>query len=64
MTTVIEYIRSLLGNTEGFWHTFESNNNYATYNWDYGMLFEYFVAGVIVCVVIANVFRFLRALVS
>ena len=64
MTNIIDYLRELLGNTDGFWHTFESNNNYNTWNWDYGLLFEYFVAGVILCVVIANVFKFFRALLN
>lgn len=64
MTDLITYLQQLIGSTEGFWHTFSSNNNYATWNWDYGMLFEYFVAGVIVCIVIANAFKFLRALIS
>ena len=64
MTDLISYLRELIGSTDGFWHTFNSNNNYTNWNWDYGMLFEYFVAGVIVVVVISNVFRFLRSLVS
>lgn len=63
MDTLINYLRELLGNTSGFWHTFESNNSYSTYNWDYGLFFEYFIAGVIVCVVITNAFKFLRDLV-
>lgn len=64
MTDLISYLRELIGSTDGFWHTFESNNSYTNWNWDYGLLFEYFVAGVIVVVVISNVFRFLRSLVS
>lgn len=63
MDTVINYLRELLGSTNGFWHLFESTNSYNSYNWDYGMLFEYFIAGVIVCIVITNAFKFLRDLV-
>lgn len=64
MTDLITYLQELIGSTDGFWHTFQSNSTNTTYNWDYGMLFEYFVAGVIVCIVISNVFKFLRALIS
>lgn len=63
MTSLINYLRELIGSTDGFWHTFQSYNS-NSYNWDYGMLFEYFIAGVIVCIVISNVFKFLRALIS
>lgn len=64
MTNLITYLQELIGSTDGFWHTFTSNNNYDSYNWDYGLLFQYFIAGVIVCIVISNVFKFLRALIS
>lgn len=64
MTSLIEYLRELIGSTEGFWHQFTTNNNYNSYAWDYGYLFEYFVAGVIVCVVIAYVFKFLIVWIS
>lgn len=64
MQSVIEYLRDLLGSTSGFWHTFQNNNTNTSYNWDYGLLLEYFIAGVIVCVVISNAFKFLRALIS
>lgn len=64
MTNIIDYLRELLGSTDSFWHNFEGSGTYNTYAWDYGYLFEYFVAGVILCVVIANVFKFLRALIS
>lgn len=63
MDTVINYLRELLGSTDGFWHTFQSYSSSTNYNWDYGMLFEYFIAGVIVCIVITNAFKFLRDLV-
>lgn len=63
METVINYLRELLGTTDGFWHSFQSYNGSYSMNWDYGLLFEYFVAGVIICVVITNAFKFLRDLV-
>lgn len=62
MQTLIEYVRELLGSTGGFWHSFENGNSYNNWNWDYGLLFEYFVAGVIVVVVISNVFKLIRAI--
>ena len=64
MLTVIEYLRNLIGDTSGFWHQFQTNNSYNTYAWDFGYLFEYFIAGVIVCLVIVQVFKFLRALIN
>ena len=64
MTSLINYLRELIGSTNGFWHTFLNNNTNSQYNWDYGMLFEYFIAGVIVVIVISNVFKFLRALLT
>ena len=64
LDSVISYLRQLIGDTSGFWHTFQNNNTNTSYNWDYGLLFEYFIAGVIVCLVISNVFKFLRALIS
>lgn len=63
MTDLISYLQELIGSADGFWHTFQ-NNNSSSYNWDYGMLFQYFIAGVIVCIIISNVFKFLRALIS
>lgn len=64
MTSLINYLRELIGSTDSFWHSFESTNSYNNWNWDYGLLFEYFIAGVLVVVVISNVFKFLRALIS
>lgn len=64
LTDLISYLRELIGSTSGFWHNFEGSGSYNSYNWDYGLLFEYFVAGVIVCVVIVQVFKFLRAWIT
>jgi hypothetical protein len=64
MTSLINYLRELIGSTDSFWHSFENGNSYNNWNWDYGLLFEYFIAGVLVVVVISNVFKFLRALIS
>lgn len=64
MTSLINYLRELIGTTDSFWHSFENGNSYNNWNWDYGLLFEYFIAGVLVVVVISNVFKFLRALIS
>lgn len=64
MNSLINYLRELIGTTDSFWHSFENGNSYNNWNWDYGLLFEYFIAGVLVVVVISNVFKFLRALIS
>lgn len=33
-------------------------------SWDYGAMLEYTIAGILLCVVVSSVFKFLRALVK
>ena len=55
MQTVIESLRQILGAPE---------LQLPDGTWDYAAMFEYFVAAVILCIVVASVFRFLGKLVS
>lgn len=59
MATIIEGLRQILGAADFY----ESNSGYSG-SWDYGAMIEYFVAAVVLCIVISSVFRFLGKLVS
>lgn len=59
MTTVLEALRSILGEAD-FYKVLSGNN----YSWDYASMIEYFVGALVLCIVISSVFRFLGKLVS
>lgn len=59
MQSIIQTLREIVGNAD-FYIT---NNNYSG-TWDYGAMIEYFCAVLILCIVIASVFRFLGKLVG
>lgn len=59
MNTIIEGLREIIGSAD-FYNT---DSGYSG-SWDYGAMIEYFVAAVILCVVIMSVFRFLGKLVD
>lgn len=55
MQTVIQSLRQILGVPEF---------QLADGSWNYAAMIEYFVAAVLLCIVVASVFRFLGKLVS
>lgn len=57
MQSILESIRDYLGAADGWWQHFQSTNNMGTYQWDYAAMFEYFFAGVLLCIVVSYVFR-------
>lgn len=59
MQTVIEALRDILGEPAFY----DSGAGYSG-SYDYGLMLEYFVGAVVLCVVISSVFRFLGKLVS
>lgn len=59
MQTLIETLRDILGTPDFYIET----GNYSS-TWDYGAMIEYMGAVIILCVVIASVFKFLRCLVK
>ena len=59
MTTILDALREIIG-TGDFYIT---NGSYSG-SWDYGAMVEYFACVIILCIVIASVFRFLGKLVS
>lgn len=60
MQTVIEALRSILGQPE-FYRVLESGR---TATWDYGAMIEYFVAALILLIVVSSVFKFIMKLVK
>lgn len=60
METVLEAVRSVLGEPEFYTRLGTSTN----YTWDYGLMLEYLVSGIILCIVVSSVFRFLTKLVG
>lgn len=59
MTTVLDALREIIGVAD-FYNTDSSYSG----SWDYGAMVEYMVAAVVLCIVIASVFRLLGKLVS
>lgn len=59
MTTLLEALRDIVG-TADFYIT---NGNYSG-TWDYGAMTEYLCCVLILCIVIASVFRFLAKVVE
>lgn len=59
MQSVLDAIREILGEADFY----ISNGSYSG-SWDYGAMIEYFVGAVVLCIVIASVFRFLGKLVA
>ena len=59
MQSVLDAIREILGEADFY----ISSGSYSG-SWDYGAMIEYFVGAVVLCIVIASVFRFLGKLVA
>lgn len=59
MQTIITSLRQILGEADFY----ETGSGYSG-TWDYGAMIEYFVAALILCIVVASVFRLLGKLVS
>ena len=59
MQTLIETLRQVLGTPDFY----IENSGYSS-TWDYGAMLEYMAAVIILCIVIASVFKFLRCLVK
>lgn len=57
METLISSLREILGTPDFY---IESGNYNST--WDYGAMLEYMIAGILLCIVVGSVFKFLRVL--
>ncbi len=53
MQTIINALREIIGIPEFYVRLGTSTN----YSWDYGAMIEYFFAGLILCIVVASVFK-------
>lgn len=59
MQTVLEAVRDILGQPDFY----IDNGNYSS-TWDYGLMLEYVISGILLCVVVSWVFRFISRLVG
>lgn len=57
--TIVESLRTYLGEAAGWYHQIVNGSGNYNYQWDYAMMFEYFFAGVLLCIVVSYVFRFI-----
>lgn len=60
MKTLLEALRDVLG-TPDFYVRLGTSQSYT---WDYGAMFEYSVAAIVLCITIVSVFKFLKALIK
>lgn len=60
MDSIINALREILGTPE-FYVKLGSQQNYT---WDYAAMFEYFFAGLILCIAICGIFRFILNVVK
>lgn len=56
MQTLIQYLRQIIGTPDFY----IENGNYSN-TWDYGAMLEYTICGIIICIIIAGVFKLLRS---
>lgn len=60
MEYLINAIREVLGTPEFYVRL----GNQTNYTWDYGAMLEYMLAGSLLIVVVASVFKFIRVLIK
>ena len=60
MDSLLNSVREILG-TPDFYVKLGGQTNY---NWDYGAMLEYMICGILLCVVVSSVFKFLRCLLK
>lgn len=60
MNTLLEGLREIIGTPE-FYVRLGSQSNYT---WDYGAMIEYFVAAIILMIVVSSIFKLLIAWVK
>lgn len=60
MEYLVDKIRDILGTPE-FYKQLGIGSNYT---WDYGAMLEYAISGILLCIVVSSVFKFLRALMK
>lgn len=63
MNTLIETVREIIGDPV-FWRQLQNQNGSYSYNWDYGAMIEYMICGILLCIVVSSVFKFMRCLLK
>lgn len=58
MNTLIQQLREILGVPEFY----VKLGNQTNYTWDYGAMIEYMIAGILLCIVVSSVFKFIRVM--
>lgn len=58
MNDLISTLRDILGTPDFY---IEGTSSYSG-TWDYGAMLEYMIAGILLCIVVGSVFKFLRVL--
>lgn len=58
MDTVLDAVRQVLGEPEFYTRLGSSTN----YSWDYGLMLEYLISGIILCVGVSWIFRIVSKL--
>lgn len=56
MDNLIDTLRDIIGNPEFY----VKLGNQTNYTWDYGAMLEYMIAGILVCITVSAVFKFIR----
>lgn len=59
MQTILDALRDVLGEPSFY----DSGSGYSG-SWDYGLMIEYFVGAVLLCLVVSGIFRFLIKVVD
>ena len=60
MQSVVDALRDIIG-TPNFYHQMGASDYY---NWDYGAMLEYALAGMVVLIVVGSVFKMIRGFFS
>lgn len=58
--SIIEVLRDIIGEPEFY----VKLGNQTNYTWDYGAMVEYMIAGIVVCICVASVFKFILNLIK
>lgn len=61
METIVNALREIIGTPDFY---VEGSGSYSSNYWDYAAMFEYFFAGLILCIAICGVFRFILNVVK
>ena len=61
MEYLVDKLRDILGVPDFY---IEGSSSYSSNYWDYGAMLEYAIAGILLCIVVSSVFKFIRILIK